>query len=224
MVGSLIGSSVIGSAVGAISSQNAANAQKKAALAAQKTIMDMFNTSRGELQPFVDAGSGALPMLEGLLGYGPKGAAGMQSTLESLPGYQFTLGQGLRSTQNSYAARGLGTSGAALKGAAGYATGLANSTYGTYADQLLRTAGIGAGSAASLAGAAGQAGGNIANAQIGYGNAQAGGAIGVGNAISGGLNGITNSLLMAAMLGSGGGFGGGSGAAATNGLMGSPYG
>lgn len=46
------------------------------------------------------------------------------------PGYGFTLQQGLKATQNSAAARGLGSSGAALKGAATFATGLANSTYG----------------------------------------------------------------------------------------------
>jgi hypothetical protein len=52
-----------------------------------------------------------------------------QAQLEATPGYQFTLQQGLESTQNSAAARGLGNSGAALKGAATYATGLANQTY-----------------------------------------------------------------------------------------------
>jgi hypothetical protein len=52
-----------------------------------------------------------------------------QTELEATPGYQFTLAQGLKATAGSAAARGLGVSGAALKGAAGYATGLANSTY-----------------------------------------------------------------------------------------------
>lgn len=49
--------------------------------------------------------------------------------LEQTPGYQFTLDQGLKATQNSYAAQGLGTSGAAMKGADQYATGLASTTY-----------------------------------------------------------------------------------------------
>jgi hypothetical protein len=52
-----------------------------------------------------------------------------QAQLEQTPGYQFNLAQGLKATQNSAAARGLGVSGAALKGAATYATGLADSTY-----------------------------------------------------------------------------------------------
>ena len=52
-----------------------------------------------------------------------------QAELEQTPGYQFTRDQGLQAVQNSAAARGLGVSGAALKGAATYATGLADQTY-----------------------------------------------------------------------------------------------
>ena len=52
-----------------------------------------------------------------------------QATLEATPGYQFALSQGLKSVQNSASARGLGVSGAAMKGAADYATGLADNTY-----------------------------------------------------------------------------------------------
>jgi hypothetical protein len=52
-----------------------------------------------------------------------------QAQLEATPGYKFTLQQGLESVQNSAAARGLGSSGAALKGAATYVTGLADQTY-----------------------------------------------------------------------------------------------
>lgn len=54
-----------------------------------------------------------------------------QAQLASTPGYQFDLQQGLQATQNSNAAKGLGVSGAALKGAANYATGLANNTLTT---------------------------------------------------------------------------------------------
>ena len=60
--------------------------------------------------------------------------------LEQTPGYQFTLQQGLESTQNGAAARGLGTSGAANKAAASYATGLANDTYQNQFQDTLATA------------------------------------------------------------------------------------
>lgn len=59
---------------------------------------------------------------------GQGGAAGM-AALAATPGYQFALDQGLKATQSGAAARGLGVSGASMKGAAGYAQGLASQTY-----------------------------------------------------------------------------------------------
>lgn len=88
------------------------------------------------LQGFTPGGPNQNPLvtqLNAMLGVGSvTGApdpAAIQSALEATPGYQFTLGQGLKSVQNSYAAKGLGSSGAALKGAADYATGLSDATY-----------------------------------------------------------------------------------------------
>lgn len=56
-------------------------------------------------------------------------SANIQSMLEATPGYEFTKTQGLKAVQNAAAAKGLGGSGAALRGVADYVTGLANSTY-----------------------------------------------------------------------------------------------
>jgi hypothetical protein len=58
-----------------------------------------------------------------------------QATLETLPGYQFARTQGLKAVQNSAAARGLGVSGAALKGAATFSQGLADQNYNNYFTQ-----------------------------------------------------------------------------------------
>ena len=54
--------------------------------------------------------------------------------LANTPGYKFNLLQGQQAVQNSAAARGLGVSGAALKSAADYATGLADSTWQSQAN------------------------------------------------------------------------------------------
>lgn len=56
-----------------------------------------------------------------------------QAELEATPGYQWNLAQGLKSVESSNAAKGLGVSGAALKGAARFATGLADNTLQTQA-------------------------------------------------------------------------------------------
>ena len=73
---------------------------------------------QGAVQPIT-------PITSALTGPPPNNMALLAQT----PGYQFTLQQGLQATQNSYAAQGLGTSGAALKGAANYSEGLASTTY-----------------------------------------------------------------------------------------------
>lgn len=77
----------------------------------------------------------ALTALNNLLGLSGRAGGGtpdpdaIQKALEATPGYQFTRDQGLKATQNGFAAKGLANSGAALKGAAQFTTGLANQTY-----------------------------------------------------------------------------------------------
>jgi len=132
------------------------------------------------------------------------------ANLPSTPGYQFTLDQGLKSTQNSYAAQGLGSSGVAEKGAASYSTGLAQNTYNQQfanyltqnqqiANMLLGGAQVGAGAAGTLAGIYGNAGNaalggavntgqGVASSEAGIGNAYAGGAAGVANSATSGVN------------------------------------
>jgi hypothetical protein len=87
------------------------------------------------------------------LGQGPAG----QAQLEALPGYQFTLAQGLQANQNAMAAKGLGVSGAAMKGAATYATGLANQTYGDQFNRLMQGAAFTAGTGTSFSNLSGTA-------------------------------------------------------------------
>lgn len=69
----------------------------------------------------------------GGLAFAPKGIGlswePTMAQLETTPGYQFVLDQGTKAVQNAYAAQGLGSSGAALKGATNYAAGLASTTY-----------------------------------------------------------------------------------------------
>ena len=200
----IIGGAALTAGVGAIASSSAASKQAKASQNALGLQESMFNQAKAGLQPYNDFGQSVLPELQGLLGIGPKGGAGMQSTLEQLPGYQFTLGQGLRSTQNSYAARGLGSSGAALKGAAGYATGLANSQYSNYFNQLLGSAQLGGNAAAAVGGVAGQFASPVGNSATNIGNAQANGILGASNALGGGINNAVGGYLFNSLLGGGG--------------------
>src|SRR6185437_10895506 len=115
--------------VGAGASLMGANAQANAATQAAQMQKDQYNQTRSDLLPYNQAGQAATNKLTAEL---PSLTAPInmdEATLRNTPGYQFNLDQGLKSVQNGAAARGLSSSGAALKGGATYATGLADSTY-----------------------------------------------------------------------------------------------
>lgn len=148
-----------------------------------------------------------------------------QAQLEATPGYQFDLSQGMRAVENSAAAKGLGMSGAALKGAARYATGLADKTLltqqgifqqnlGNVLNPLMTMYGSGQ-SAANQTGALGsQYSQGISGSLMGAGNAQAAGTMGAANALASGVTGLGNNAMnymMFNQLQSGGGGGGYSG-------------
>lgn len=151
-------SSLIGGANSASAATNAAQIQAQAATQAsqlqyqaeQQALgfqQQQYQTTQQNLAPYMAAGGAGLsdllastgslagqvqgavqpitPITSALTGPPPNNMALLAQT----PGYQFTLQQGLQATQNSYAAQGLGTSGAALKGAANYSEGLASTTY-----------------------------------------------------------------------------------------------
>lgn len=215
-----IGSAVIGSSA----AQSAAEQQAAMGNNAINAQRQMFDISQGQLQPFIDAGKGALPSLTAFTD--PNNASSplaalmrlaqpgpdQNATLAQTPGYQFSLDQGLRTVDSGLAARGLaGPGGALARGGANYAEGLAGtqwqnilqgllSSYQTGAGTLQNVAGLGGNAAQGLAGAAGQTGQGIASNMVGIGNAQAAGTLGSANAISGGINTAGNAFSNAMTL------------------------
>jgi hypothetical protein len=130
-----------------------------------------------------------------------------ESSLQQTPGYQFNLQQGLESVQNSAAARGLGVSGAAEKGAATYATGLADSTYqnqfnnaltnqNNQFNRLLGLTQLGQTSAAGLSSIGLATGQGQAQSEEAVGQASAAGTLGAANALS---NAVPNYLANSAL-------------------------
>ncbi len=177
----ILGAGAIAGVSGIAGSAMASDAQSSATDAATRTQRDIYNSNKAMLTPWNDAGFKAYGTLNDLLGVGGNSAS-MKAALEGLPGYQFTREQGLKSVQNSAAARGLGTTGSALKGAASFATGLADSTYGNQVNRLMGSANMGLSAANALAGVGTSAGQGIANSQIAGGNAAAAGWNGMANA------------------------------------------
>lgn len=193
------GVSLIGGLMSSGAASDAAGAQTAAAARSADMAMEQYRTTRNDLAPFrgygTTAGDNLVSRLQELTApFNPT-----QATLEATPGYQFIRDQGLKGVQNSAAAKGLGISGAALKGAADYSTGLAQNTYKNLYDidqgnktnafnKLLGTTNLGA-SAAAQSGALGNAAvGNATNAISSGANAAASGIVGSNNAVVGGLN------------------------------------
>jgi len=147
------------------------------------TITDSATTANALLDPYATTGTNAVNSLsDGLT----------ENYLQSTPGYQWNLNQGEQAATNSAAARGLANSGAALKGASTYASGLADSTYQNQFNDTNALAQEGYN-------ALNQQGNNTMTAANNAGQVRMEGAdgamtttMGAGNALAGGLSSIGN--------------------------------
>lgn len=185
-----VGGTIMSASKGASGQQQAAQTES----AAQQQMLALAS-------PYAKAGQAAESTLGGQLaaGAGQAGPLGVPpqltgAALTQMPGYKFSLQQGLLSTQNAAAARGLGVSGAALMGAANYATGAAEQNYQNYfndywANQQSRYNML-AGLMTTGENAAVGAGSNLVNSAANIGASQAAAA----NTTAGGMLGATNTL------------------------------
>lgn len=218
----IIGAGVVGAGATIYASGKAADAQRDAANTAANTAMSQYNTTRGDLQPYRDIGQTASDQLTSQL---PTLTAPIDVTAQlqdpnstAAKAYNFTKTQGLKSVQNSAAARGLGVSGAALKGASAFTTGLADNTYtnlfnmtntnNTNAYNRLKGL-VDTGETAAAGG--GVLGANAANtaasAQIGAGNATAAASNAAGGAVSNLASNIGGYAAYKGLYGGSGGYG-----------------
>lgn len=228
--------SLVGGFMGANAANSASSAitgQLQNAIAGQQ---GQYNTTSGNLNPYIQTGTANLPAYQAQPGNTATALSGAFNNAQSLsnpstlsmqqlvniPSYQFALGQGLQATQANAASRGLGISGAAEKGAANYATGLANSTYqnafnqnqtgyldasnqfsnqntaqNTIFNQLGQTVGTGLNASNYLGNYGQQSQNSISNAYSGIGTAQANGILGANTALTSGFNGFANGLQSA---------------------------
>lgn len=176
-MGIAAGISAIGSlGAGLLTSNASSQAAQLQAQAAQQSLafqQGVYNQTQQNLGPYRQTGRAAANALSAALPQLTSQFSPTESSLAATPGYQFDLSQGLKATQNAAAARGLGVSGAALKGASSYATGLADNTLQTQFNidqqnkqnafsKLYSTAGLGE-SAAAAGGGVGAVTGSTAN-------------------------------------------------------------
>jgi hypothetical protein len=210
----IIGAGVLGAGATVYGATKAANAQTSAAANATNAQMQMFNTTQAGLAPFKDAGQSVLPQLTQMAQNGFNFAP-TQAQLEQTPGYQFNLSQGEKAVTNSAAARGLGTSGAALRGGADYASGLASNTYQQQFTNALQQyqnnfgnlqglASMGGNAAAGIGNAATSTGQSIGNNLIGAGNATAAADMSMANGVGSAANNTMLNYMLASKFNLGG--------------------
>lgn len=142
----IVGGSVVGGLITSQGAQSAASTQAGGADMQQQNLLNAGQQaanadigaivpSNAFLQPYANLGSASATQLQNLLTGAGSGSA--LQALQQMPGYQFQLRQGLESTQNGFAAKGLASSGAAMKGAADYVNGLTASNLSNYYNMLM---------------------------------------------------------------------------------------
>lgn len=200
----IVGSAVIGGVVASNSAKKAANAQRDASQLASQTELEQFYQNREDMQPWREAGAGALSQLTA--GTGAGGDFNRDFTLADFtrdPGYDFRMQQGQQALERSAAARGGALGGAALKGIArygqDYASGEYQNAYNRFNNdrtqrfnRLASIAGVGQTATRDVAQMGSQTASNVANNIIGAGNAQASSYVGQGNAIGGAAQSLGN--------------------------------
>lgn len=235
IAGGTAAAGLAGSAISASGAKSAANTQAQAADNASQLQWQQFQQMQQNLQPYMNLGTSNIPGMQAQLGklqgmnfsFNPT-----EDQLSQTPGYQFTLQQGLKNTNNALAAKGLNLSGAQAKGISNYTTGLADQTYqqqyqnalqqfmtnyGVQSDTYNRLSGLvglGQNSAAGVGNAGLQTANQAGNYLTQGANAQAAGTIGTANAINGGLGSLSGSGLLYSMMNQGNGsniYGGGGG-------------
>ncbi len=214
----IVGAAVVGAASTVYASSKAADAQVSAADKAAQTQLGMYNQTRSDLAPYRQIGEDAYATLQPKLKDLTDGVSIDPNVLKDSDYYRFTEKQGQKAVTNSAAARGLANSGAALKGAANFATGLATGTYkdafnmavtnqtNTF-NRLKSLIDTGNNAAAQTGSAGSSAATGAASAQIGAGNAQAAAANAQGGAISNAATNIGGYAAYKGLYGGGNGSG-----------------
>lgn len=120
----VIGAGVLGAGASIYGANKAAQAQTDAANAGIANSKAMYDTTRGDLSTYRDTGTNAAGILNSKLSDLTTPISVNPDDFKNSDMYKFAQTQGERAVTNSSAARGLGTSGAALKGSAAFESGL----------------------------------------------------------------------------------------------------
>jgi hypothetical protein len=182
------GMSLLGASMGADASRGAANTQAASADRATALQKQMYDEGVARSQPFYQSSVDANNSLRKLMGL--DGGNTMQE-LQSDPGYQFRLSEGMSGVQNSAAARGNLLSGGTLKALQKYGQDFASNEYTNRYNRLSSMAGGGQ-VANNMNSMGANFGSNAGNNMMSGANASAAGQVGAANAWNGGISNAIN--------------------------------
>lgn len=172
--------SLVNAGLGVYAANKAAGAQIDSANQSNALLEKMYDTTRADNLPALQARNAGLAGYQNLLKD--------PSSVTSDPGYKFGLDQGIAGYDNSGAARGMRLSGGQAKALTRFGTDYGTTKYDNALGRYGTLAGIGAPGAGTIATAAGNYGTQASQNITGAGNAAASGYIGGANAVSGGVN------------------------------------
>ena len=151
--------------------QTAANLSSNASLAATQLQAQQYADQVARQQPFYQAGLNALPAYtQGVMPGGNLVAAPTLNQLQMDPGYGFRFDQGMKGLNASMAAKGLGVSGAGIKGAVDYGQAAGSQEYNNAYNRYIGTQTTQRNALAGLTGFAPTAAGSIASSGTNYAN------------------------------------------------------
>lgn len=125
----IVGSSLVGAGATIWGANKAADTQSANAAKVADMQQQQYQQTRSDLSPYRDIGADASGRLTSRLSELTTPISVNPDDFQNSDYYKFLTTQGQKGVTNSAAARGLGSSGAALKGAATFAKGLASTEY-----------------------------------------------------------------------------------------------
>jgi hypothetical protein len=211
-IGGVIGAGLGGAIEGRESVGEASQAQQQAAQGGIDEQRRQFDAIQKLLQPYSEAGAGALAQQQALLGLGTPGSQQQAITaLQGSPQFQALQQQGENAILQNASATG-GLRGGNVQGAlAQFRPALLSNLIDQQYSRLGGLTAIGQNAAAGVGNAGMQTGANVANLLGRQGQAEAGGILGQQSALTGGINKAFGAVQGAGGFGQLFGGGGGSG-------------
>ena len=187
------GASLLGGALQSKASGRAAAKQAASAAEANATQRYMYDQTREDNMPAIEARNASLQRMRELLGiggdtaskgYGSLGGGINPGDVQNEAGYQFGLNQGLTAQSNQLGARGMRNSGAAIKAATRYGNDYATTKYDNAFNRIAANRSAQLNPLQTLAGASQTGASTVANAGGNYVNAVSGNQTALGNAMA----------------------------------------